>query len=55
MKKLAVLLMMSFSVMAAPKDELSQRLQMNDGFSADFSQQLVSPEGDIVMEGQCNV
>jgi outer membrane lipoprotein carrier protein len=55
MKKLAVLLMMSFSVMAAPKDELSQRLQMNDGFSADFSQQLISPEGDVVMEGQGNV
>lgn len=55
MKKFAVLLLMSFSVMAAPKDELSQRLQMNDGFSADFSQQLISPEGDIVMEGQGNV
>jgi outer membrane lipoprotein carrier protein len=55
MKKLAVLLMMSFSVMAAPKDELSQRLQMNDGFSADFSQQLISPEGEVVMEGQGNV
>ncbi|MEF1255484.1 MULTISPECIES: outer membrane lipoprotein chaperone LolA [unclassified Vibrio] len=55
MKKFAVLLMMSFSVMAAPKDELSQRLQMNDGFSADFSQQLISPEGDVVMEGQGNV
>lgn len=41
--------------MAAPKDELSQRLQMNDGFSADFSQQLISPEGDVVMEGQGNV
>ena len=55
MKKLAVLLMMSFSVIAAPKDELNQRLQMNDGFSADFSQQLISPEGDVVMEGQGNV
>ncbi|KJY85245.1 membrane protein [Vibrio galatheae] len=55
MKKLAVLLMMSFSVLAAPKDELSQRLQKNDGFSADFSQQLISPEGDLVMEGQGNV
>ncbi|OAJ93900.1 outer membrane lipoprotein chaperone LolA [Vibrio bivalvicida] len=55
MKKFAVLLLMSFSVLAAPKDELSLRLQKNEGFSADFSQQLISPEGDIVMEGQGNV
>lgn len=55
MKKFAVLLLMSFSVMAAPKDELSQRLQKNEGFSADFSQQLISPEGDVVMEGEGNV
>lgn len=55
MKKLAVLFLMSFSVLAAPKDELSQRLQKNDGFSADFAQQLVSPEGDVVMEGQGKV
>lgn len=55
MKKFAALLMMSFAAMAAPKDELNQRLQMNDGFSADFSQQLVSPDGDIVMEGEGQV
>ncbi|MFM2590484.1 outer membrane lipoprotein chaperone LolA [Vibrio sp. TBV020] len=55
MKKLAVLFLMSFSVLAAPKDELSQRLQKNDGFSADFAQQLISPEGDVVMEGQGKV
>lgn len=55
MKKFAALLLMSFSVMAAPKDELSQRLQKNEGFSADFSQQLISPEGDVVMEGEGNV
>jgi outer membrane lipoprotein carrier protein len=55
MKKLAVLFLMSFSVLAAPKDELSQRLQKNDGFSADFAQQLISPEGDLVMEGQGKV
>ncbi|MEZ8099552.1 outer membrane lipoprotein chaperone LolA [Vibrio bivalvicida] len=55
MKKFAVLLLMSFSVLAAPKDELSLRLQKNEGFSADFSQQLISPEGGIVMEGQGNV
>lgn len=55
MKKFAALLMMSFTALAAPKDELNQRLQMNDGFSADFSQQLVSPDGDIVMEGEGQV
>ncbi|WCP66205.1 outer membrane lipoprotein chaperone LolA [Vibrio tubiashii] len=55
MKKFAALLLMSFSVMAAPKDELSKRLQKNEGFSADFSQQLISPEGDVVMEGEGNV
>ncbi|KLN66288.1 outer membrane lipoprotein chaperone LolA [Vibrio sp. VPAP30] len=55
MKKFAVLLLMSFSVLAAPKDELSLRLQKNEGFSADFSQQLISPEGDVVMEGEGNV
>jgi outer membrane lipoprotein carrier protein len=55
MKKFAALLMMSFSVFAAPKDELNQRLQLTDGFSADFSQKVVSPEGDTVMEGEGNV
>lgn len=55
MKKLAVLFLMSFSVLAAPKDELSQRLQKSDGFSADFAQELISPEGDVVMEGQGKV
>ncbi|KGY11966.1 membrane protein [Vibrio tubiashii] len=55
MKKLAALLLMSFSVMAAPKDELSQRLQKTEGFSADFSQQLISPEGELVMEGEGHV
>ncbi|MEL7291718.1 MAG: outer membrane lipoprotein chaperone LolA [Pseudomonadota bacterium] len=55
MKKFAALLMTSFAALAAPKDELNQRLQMNDGFSADFSQQLVSPDGDIVMEGEGQV
>ena len=55
MKKFAALLMMSFSVFAAPKDELNQRLQLTDGFSADFSQKVVSPEGDTVMEGEGSV
>ncbi|MDF2152505.1 outer membrane lipoprotein chaperone LolA [Vibrio sp. CAU 1672] len=40
---------------ASPKDELSQRLAMNDGFSADFSQQVISPEGETIMEGEGTV
>ncbi|GLT19782.1 outer-membrane lipoprotein carrier protein [Vibrio zhanjiangensis] len=51
MKKFAVLLLLSFSVMAAPKDELSKRLQMSDGFSANFTQQLISPEGEVLTQG----
>lgn len=27
---------------ASPKDELNKRLAMNEGFSADFSQQVIS-------------
>ncbi|WP_100752003.1 outer membrane lipoprotein chaperone LolA [Vibrio salilacus] len=55
MKRLTILLLMSFTAVAAPKDDLSQRLQINEGFSADFTQQLVSPEGDVVMEGEGKV
>ena len=55
MKKLAALFFLSFSVIAAPKDELSQRLQLTDGFSADFSQQLISPEGEMLTEGEGKV
>lgn len=40
---------------ASPKDELNKRLSMNDGFSADFSQQVISPEGETVMEGEGTV
>ncbi|HCG5513893.1 outer membrane lipoprotein chaperone LolA [Vibrio parahaemolyticus] len=46
-----------FSVVnaASPKDELNKRLAMNEGFSADFSQQVISPEGETVMEGEGTV
>ncbi|EGQ8081571.1 TPA: outer membrane lipoprotein chaperone LolA [Vibrio parahaemolyticus] len=40
---------------ASPKDELNTRLAMNEGFSADFSQQVISPEGETVMEGEGTV
>ncbi|MBF4433343.1 outer membrane lipoprotein chaperone LolA [Vibrio anguillarum] len=57
MKRVLALLLCSFSVavLAAPKEELSQRLALNAGFSATFAQQVISPEGDIVMEGQGKV
>jgi len=51
MKKWLALLMCSFSVVAAPKDVLSERLALTDGFSAKFDQQVISPDGDTVMEG----
>ncbi|PFG55877.1 outer membrane lipoprotein carrier protein [Vibrio sp. ES.051] len=40
---------------AAPKEELSKRLAINEGFRADFSQQVISPEGETVMEGEGTV
>ncbi|ELA9843564.1 outer membrane lipoprotein chaperone LolA [Vibrio parahaemolyticus] len=40
---------------ASPKDELNKRLAMNEGFSADFSQQVISPEGETIMEGEGSV
>ncbi|MGI2780479.1 outer membrane lipoprotein chaperone LolA [Vibrio alginolyticus] len=58
--KLFSALVLSFSLFSAahaasPKDELNKRLSMNDGFSADFSQQVISPEGETVMEGEGTV
>ncbi|HHF2908334.1 TPA: outer membrane lipoprotein chaperone LolA [Vibrio alginolyticus] len=58
--KLFSALVLSFSLFstahaASSKDELNKRLSMNDGFSADFSQQVISPEGETVMEGEGTV
>jgi len=55
MKKVFALLFMSFSVLASPKEELSSRLSLNAGFSADFKQVVTSPDGDVVMEGEGTV
>lgn len=48
---------LAFSNMAfaTPQQELSDRLQLNDGFSATFTQEVTSPDGDVVMEGEGNV
>ncbi|CAM2974985.1 outer membrane lipoprotein chaperone LolA [Vibrio mytili] len=54
----AVVLSLSiFSVAnaATPKAELNKRLSINEGFSADFSQKVISPEGETVMEGEGTV
>ncbi|MGP8304634.1 outer membrane lipoprotein chaperone LolA [Vibrio sp. YIC-376] len=58
--KLFSALVLSFSLFSAanaasPKAELSKRLSMNEGFSATFSQQVISPEGETVMEGEGTV
>lgn len=49
---LLVLLLASTSVLAAPKDELNARLSKNDGFSADFTQKVTSPEGEVLIDGK---
>ncbi len=62
MKKWLTLAALSFSTLgfsalatATPQQELSDRLQLNDGFSATFTQKVTSPEGEVVMEGKGNV
>ncbi len=51
MKKWLALMMCSFSVLATPKENLSERLALTDGFSAKFEQQVISPDNEVVMEG----
>ncbi len=51
MKKWLALMMCSFSVLATPKESLSERLALTDGFSAKFEQQVISPDNEVVMEG----
>lgn len=55
MNKWLALCFCSFSVFATPKETLSERLAMTEGFSAKFEQQVVSPDGDVVMEGNGEV
>lgn len=51
MKKWLALMMCSSSVLATPKENLSERLALTDGFSAKFQQQVISPDNEVVMEG----
>ncbi|MDN2483635.1 outer membrane lipoprotein chaperone LolA [Vibrio astriarenae] len=55
MKKLLALLLVSSTALAGAQQELSERLSMSAGFSADFTQVVTSPEGDVVMEGEGTV
>ncbi|QIA65751.1 outer membrane lipoprotein chaperone LolA [Vibrio astriarenae] len=55
MKKLLALLLVSSTAFAGAQQELSERLSISDGFSADFTQVVTSPEGDVVMEGEGTV
>ncbi|MGO2507997.1 outer membrane lipoprotein chaperone LolA [Vibrio hibernica] len=49
-----VISLLSPGAFANGKDELSSRLSLNKGFSADFSQKVTSPEGEVLMEGEGN-
>jgi outer membrane lipoprotein carrier protein len=55
MKKWLALLMVSFSALATPKQELSDRLSINQGFSAQFEQTVTSADGDVVSQGKGKV
>ncbi|PQJ88774.1 outer membrane lipoprotein chaperone LolA [Aliivibrio sifiae] len=47
--------MFSATVFASPQSELTGRLNQNAGFEADFTQKVVSPEGDVLMQGEGDV
>lgn len=56
MRKIFIILMsISFSVFATPQQELSARLAKTDGFSASFTQKVVDPDNQVVMEGEGQV
>ncbi|MEZ9628394.1 outer membrane lipoprotein chaperone LolA [Vibrio breoganii] len=57
MKKIlvSVLVLVSGAVSANPQQELVQRLDKTDGFTAQFSQTVVSPDDEVVMEGTGSV
>ena len=54
-KVLLTLLFTSLTAFAAPKDELSERLAITKGFTADFTQKVIAPDNEVVMEGEGNV
>jgi len=46
---------LSSAVWATPQQELSTRLGKVNSFSADFTQKVISPEGDLLVEGEGDV
>ena len=55
MLKYCALLLVSFGVLANPQQELVERINKTDGFSANFSQQVLSPDNELLMEGEGKV
>jgi outer membrane lipoprotein carrier protein len=56
MKKfLFALVCFSSTVFSAPQDVLAERLNQSSGFSANFAQQVFSPEGDLIVAGEGDV
>ncbi|WP_084419142.1 outer membrane lipoprotein chaperone LolA [Photobacterium sp. J15] len=47
--------LLSSAAWANPQQELSARLSKVNAFSADFKQKVVSPEGDLLVEGEGDV
>ncbi|MGF1713908.1 outer membrane lipoprotein chaperone LolA [Photobacterium chitinilyticum] len=46
---------LSSAAWATPQQELSSRLGKVNSFSADFTQKVISPEGDLLVEGEGDV
>ena len=56
MKKILLSLCFLSSVaFASPQGELTDRLNQNKGFEASFTQKVLSPEGDVLMQGEGDV
>jgi outer membrane lipoprotein carrier protein len=55
MLKYFVLMLVSFGAMANPQQELVERINKTDGFNASFSQQVLSPDNELLMQGEGKV
>lgn len=56
MKKIIpLLLVFSSTLFASPKEELNERLAKTEGFSASFAQKVISPDNELIMEGEGKV
>ena len=50
-----LLTLISTTVFAEPKDALNERLALTEGFSALFSQTVISPDKEVILEGEGEV